>query len=102
MFSLFVVFHFVLIYVSVSVFVLPSLSLILTLFCLANLLAVSISRPYFGINIPRFVSSNLPPTKVYQASVTEKVQFNVLSTLRLFVKPVPGALRDRNSPNWSK
>ena len=35
------------------------------------------SSPLLEINIPRFVSSVLPPTKVDQASVPEKSQYHV-------------------------
>ena len=62
----------------------------LILFVLANLSAVAISRPHFGINIPRFVSSVLLPTKVNKLSVWRN-QFPRISTYRLFVKPGRGA-----------
>ena len=39
---------------------------------LANLAAAAISRPHFGINIPRFVSSVLLPRKVNKLPVQRK------------------------------
>ena len=44
----------------------------LILFVLANLSAVAISRPHFGINITRFVSSVLLPAKVTKLPVRRK------------------------------
>ena len=44
-----------------------------------------------GKNIPRFLSSVLPPTKVDQAFVPEKSQFPRVPKFCLFVKPGQGA-----------
>ena len=60
-------------------------------FNVANLSAVAISRPSFGINIPRFVSRVLLPTRVRQASVLEIVKTSVF-TFRSCVKPAQVAL----------
>ena len=60
-------------------------------FVLANSSAVAISRPFFGINIPRSVSSVSLPTRVDQASVLERSWTHVFIIIHLF-KPGEGAL----------
>ena len=52
------------------------------------------------INIPRFVSSVLPPTKVDQASIPEKDQFHVFPHFVCFSNLVKVLRRDCNIPNW--
>ena len=62
-------------------------------FVLAKLSAVAISRPFFGINIPRSVSSVSVPTRVNQASVPDKSSTHGF-TFCSFVKPGQGALKE--------
>ena len=51
------------------------------------------------INILRFVSSILPPMKVDQASVREKIHLPRVSTFRSFVKPDQGAWNEPKDNN---
>ena len=66
--------YFVLTLFVVFVLFILSLLVVLTLFVLANLSPVANSRPHFGINIPRFVSSVLLSRKANQASVLEGIR----------------------------